>query len=52
MFDGGAVCVIGVIAEVGDLVSCIGYFASHALLREVDISGKGAVVELMVEGRR
>ena len=42
----------GVLAEVGNLVSCIGDVASCVLLKEVDIYEYGSVVEPMVEGGR
>ena len=38
MFDGGVMHTMGVIAEVGNLVSQIGDVASHALIEEVKIS--------------
>ena len=52
MFDGGAVRATGVLAEVGDLVSCIGDVALHDLLEKVDIFDNVAVVKPMVKCRR
>ena len=52
VFDGGALHVMGVLVEAGDLVIRIGHVASRALLKEVEFSNDRVVVEPMAEGRR
>ena len=52
VFNVGPVRVSGVLAKSFNLVSCIGYVASHKVLEEVEIYDNGAVVEPMVKRRR
>ena len=51
MFDGGTVHEMGLISEVGNLVSCIGCVSERALIGEFELSDNGAVSEPMVIGR-
>ena len=52
VIDGSSVCIMGVLVELGDLVSHIQDVASRTIIKEIEISDNGKFVEPMVKGRQ
>ena len=52
VIDGGSMCIMGVLVELGDLVSRIQDVASRTIIKEIEISDNGKFVEPMVKGRQ
>ena len=49
--NGGATSASGVLAELGNLVSCVVHADSCALLKKVELSNNAVLVERMLKGR-